>query len=288
MKESIDIIKSIFKNRELVIATKHKKEEVIAPILETCLGVKCIIPKNIDTDILGTFTGEVDRVDSPLEAARKKCELAMTLTNCDLAVASEGSFGAHPSIPFVHANDEILILIDKKNKLEIIARELSTNTNFDGTEITSEKELVEFINKAKFPSHKVIIRKEKEHIEDIYKNLKTLDGLKKTFEYIFLKHKKAYVETDMRAMNNPTRMAIIKLATQKLADKIKSCCLKCNTPGFSITGVELGLPCNNCGFPTKSPLFHLYSCIKCQYKSRIMYPNKKETEEAMFCDLCNP
>ena len=59
----------------------------------------------------------------------------MELANCDLAVASEGSFGPHPTIYFVHADDEFLLFIDKKNDLEIIVRELSTVTNFNGSEI---------------------------------------------------------------------------------------------------------------------------------------------------------
>lgn len=61
--------------------------------------------------------------------------MAMELANCDLAVASEGSFGPHPTIYFVHADDEFLLFIDKKNDLEIIVRELSTVTNFNGSEI---------------------------------------------------------------------------------------------------------------------------------------------------------
>ncbi len=75
----------MFKGRTLLIATKHRKEQVISPILEEALGVKCIVSENIDTDVLGTFTGEVERTNSPLETARMKCELA-----------SEGSFGSHP------------------------------------------------------------------------------------------------------------------------------------------------------------------------------------------------
>ncbi len=88
----------MFEGRYLVIATKHNKEKVIAPILERELGVKCFVPVNLDTDALGTFTGEVERKDDPITTARKKCLLAMELENCDMAIASEGSFGPHPSI----------------------------------------------------------------------------------------------------------------------------------------------------------------------------------------------
>lgn len=51
----------MFAGRKLLIATKHEKEKVIAPILARELGVKCFVVSNLDTDELGTFTGEIDR-----------------------------------------------------------------------------------------------------------------------------------------------------------------------------------------------------------------------------------
>jgi len=143
----------MFIGRKLLIATKHEKEKVIAPIIEKELGVKCFVSSNFDTDELGTFTGEVERKDDPITTARNKCMLAMELANCDMAIASEGSFGPHPSIFFVPADDEFLLFIDKKNELEIIVRELSTETNFNAAEIKSEKALKEYANAAYFPSH---------------------------------------------------------------------------------------------------------------------------------------
>ena len=40
-----------FKGRNLLIATMHKKETVIAPVLEKMLGVKCITAEKINTDL---------------------------------------------------------------------------------------------------------------------------------------------------------------------------------------------------------------------------------------------
>ena len=61
----------MFEGRKLLIATKHKKEIVIAPILEKELGVTCFVAPDLDTDELGTFTGEVERRDDPFTTARK-------------------------------------------------------------------------------------------------------------------------------------------------------------------------------------------------------------------------
>ena len=110
----------MFANRKMIIATKHSKESVMAPLFEKSLGVKCFVVDNFDTDTLGTFTGEVERADDAVTILRKKCLMAMQKNNCDLGVASEGSFGPHPTMFFINSDDELAILIDKKNDLEII------------------------------------------------------------------------------------------------------------------------------------------------------------------------
>ncbi|GAL67764.1 hypothetical protein JCM19301_1051 [Jejuia pallidilutea] len=188
----------MFYGRKLIIATKHKKENVIAPILEKGLGVRCFTDETFDTDTLGTFTGEIKRELDPVETVRKKCLLAMQQNKCDLGVASEGSFGSHPSIFFANADDEFLIFIDKKNNLEILERELSIETNFNGREITTEEELFHFAKSVKFPSHGLILRKSKNENSDIIKGIIDATQLKKAFRKLIEIYNTVYVETDMR------------------------------------------------------------------------------------------
>lgn len=279
---------NLFTGRKLVIATKHQKEKVIAPVLETAFKVSCFTPEHIDTDIFGTFTGEVERLSDPLVTARKKCYMAMEITGCEMAVASEGSFGSHPEIFFANADDEILVFIDKKNDLEIVARELTINTNFSEQQINSYEQLVEFAKQADFPSHALILKKSKEEKTDIIKGISTWDMLKDSFQLLNQKYKVVYAETDMRAMNNPLRMKAIENAANKLVEKINSCCVNCHTPGFDISEVERGLPCCVCGNGTKSIKSYIYTCVKCSFKEIKLYPLKKTEEDPRYCDFCNP
>ena len=278
----------MFKGRNLLIATKHGKEKVIAPILEKELGVKCFVASDLDTDQLGTFTGEIIRKDDPINSARNKCLMAMDLTNCDLAVASEGSFGPHSSFYFVPADDEFLLFIDKHNGLEIIAREISIETNFYFSEIKTEIELKEFANNAKFPSHGLILRKSKDDYKDIVKGITNEEILENTFFNLIANYKTAYIETDMRALYNPTRMKVIELATLKLANKINTVCPNCDTPGFGISDSNQGLPCDFCSFPTRDILSYIYSCQKCSHKKEEKYPNGQKNADPIYCDVCNP
>ena len=278
----------MFKGRTLIIATKHEKEKVIAPIVEKKLGVTCIVQPSLDTDLLGTFTGEIERKDDPITTLRHKCLMAMESANCDLAIASEGSFGAHPSLFFVNADDELLMLVDKKNDLEIIARELSTDTNFNGAEIKTEDQLKAFADQTLFPSHSLILRNQKDSHQKIVKNIQDWETLVTAFNELVKEFGSAYVETDMRAMFNPTRMTVIEKAAVKLVDKSLSLCPTCGTPGFGITDIKDGLPCSLCHFPTRSTLSHIYTCSKCNNVKEEKHPHNKYVEDPMFCDICNP
>ncbi len=278
----------LFSGRKVIIATKHQKEKVIAPLLENELGLEAQVLEGFDTDVFGTFTGEVERLYDPVETARQKCIKAMELSGCDMAIASEGSFGNHPSIIFVPADSEIVLLIDKKNELEFIVSEISTKTNFNGSEIKSYSELQTFAEHSLFPSHGLILRKSKDSKDDIFKGITTAEELKKHFDYLMEKYGSVYAETDMRAMYNPTRMEIIETAAQKLIVKIKSLCPNCQTPGFSTTEVLPGLTCENCGAPTRSTLLHILSCQSCGFKEEKMYPSGRRYEDPMYCDVCNP
>jgi len=278
----------MFQNRKLLIATKHQKESVIAPILEKELGVICFTDKAFDTDALGTFTGEIERELDPISTAREKCLRAMKLNNCNLGVASEGSFGPHPSMFFISADDEFLIFIDTKNNIEVIVRELSTSTNFNGRQIQTQKELFEFAEQAGFPTHGLILRKSKDENTDIHKGITESEILQKSFNHFFSKYNSVYAETDMRAMYNPTRMSVIEKATQKLVQKIKSTCPQCQIPGFGITEARRGLKCSLCGSPTNSILSYIYACQHCKFTKEDLYPHKKTTEDPRYCDYCNP
>jgi len=278
----------MFTGRRLIIATKHKKEQVIAPLLEAALGVTCFTDTNFDTDLLGTFSGDIQREQDPISTVRLKCLKAMELNNCDLGIASEGSFGAHPTLFFANADDEFLIFIDKKNDLEISVRELSTKTNFNGRAIKNEKDLLEFAELVKFPSHALILKKSETDTQHQIKGISSIKALKEAFQYLIKKHKTVFAETDMRAMHNPMRMGVIEAATKKLVAKIKTYCPTCNAPGFGVTDLKKGLPCDLCNMPTQSTLSLIYSCLKCNTTKEKFYPNNKTTEDPMYCDFCNP
>jgi hypothetical protein len=278
----------MFKNRKLIIATKHQKEKVIAPYLEKELGIVCLVDPHFDTDVFGTFSGEIARAHSPIETLRQKCLTAMQANQCDLGVASEGSFGPHPSIPFVTADDELLIFIDLRHNIELVVRELSLATNFNAQTVHSYDELCKFAQQAQFPSHGLILRPAPNAASDIYKGITDNNTLINTYTKLAQAHGSVYVETDMRAQFNPSRMEVIEQATKKLVAQLLVHCPHCQLPGFAINARILGLPCELCKLPTASVLGYIYKCKHCNYEQVANYPNKKEFEDPTYCNFCNP
>lgn len=278
----------IFKNRTAVLITKHKKDEVIFPVLaQTGMSLKLL--DTIDTDTFGTFTRDIDRKGTQLEAARYKALKAIEETGESLAIASEGSFGSHPTIYFAPANVELVLFIDTLNDIELSGWEISTDTNFSHAEISNVEEAKEFAKKCGFPSHGIVVRPN-DNSGILFKGITT----EKILEEAVLKclvasqNGKVLIETDMRAIYNPTRMKVIEKATINLLNKIKSLCPECGWLGFEITEWINGLPCENCFFPTRGIAKHIYQCKKCNHKKEIEYPHNQKYSEPTFCDFCNP
>lgn len=81
--------------RQASLATKHSKERAIARPLRFALGLDIAATPDLDTDLLGTFSGEVPRVGTALEVCKRKARLGMAGTGLPFGLASEGSFGPH-------------------------------------------------------------------------------------------------------------------------------------------------------------------------------------------------
>ena len=276
-----------FKDRKIVIATKHSKEKAIGTFLSS-LGLEYFVPEDFDTDAFGTFTRETSRFGNQLEAARKKAIEAMKYTGVDIAIASEGSFGSDPAIPFVSSNLELVLLVDKKHGIEVRGHSRTGDTNFLHEQVSSLGEAIDFAKKVGFPEHGVIVRKN-EKSKEIYKDIVSW----KDFENIVTKllskpfTKEIFLEADMRAHRNPTRMRNIQLAMEDLMKNIASVCPKCHMFGYSIAEYFYGLPCRLCKQPTDIAKSVLYECAKCRYKE------EKNIENLLFaepgqCEYCNP
>ena len=73
-----------------------------------------MVAHGLDTDALGTFSGEVPRPDALVETCVIKAELAFRTLDVDCAIANEGSYGPIDRVPLVPSGVEIMAFIDRK------------------------------------------------------------------------------------------------------------------------------------------------------------------------------
>jgi hypothetical protein len=276
----------------IVLTTKHAKSIAIAPTFFEKLNAD-VLEYVVDTDHLGTFAGEVDRRGNAIECAREKCELAFDQLGdtVEFALASEGSFGPHPFIPFLPCDHEILYFIDRRNDFHLHVSHVSEKTNYRKESINSLEELLKFADAVQFPSHALILRPDgRETKTPIFKGVNCQQELEKAFEECMKQSAKGnvWVETDMRAQFNPSRMAVIKELAEKLADRLAMHCSACETPGWGKVRAESGLPCQWCKSETKMTSHEIFGCTKCSYEEMHKSPHGLLYADPGNCEFCNP
>ncbi len=276
----------------IILTTKHAKSIAIAPPFWGKLEAS-VLEYVVDTDQLGTFSGEIKRKESALECARRKCEWPLDCfgDKVEFAMASEGSFGPHPFIPFLPCDHEILYFIDRKHGFHLYLSHLSEKTNYRMEAIDSLELLDKFAKNAQFPSHALILRpNSRETTAPIFKGVNSQLALEEAF---FESKKSAldgnvWIETDMRAQFNPSRMAVIGELAEKLAERLATHCPQCNIPGWGKVRVETGLTCSGCGSGTKLIKHEIHGCTKCSYEEVHQPSHGLEQAEPGNCQYCNP
>ncbi|HMA47195.1 MAG TPA: DUF6671 family protein, partial [Frankiaceae bacterium] len=152
-----------YRGREAVLATRHGKQVAVAPAMSV-LGLRVSVPSGLDTDALGTFTGEVARVGTPVQAALGKARLGMAVAGCPLGLASEGSFGPLPGLPWLTADTEVLVFVDATlpapdgEPLVVVETLTSLDTNAASCRVRSTAELSGFLARVGFPAVGLVVR----------------------------------------------------------------------------------------------------------------------------------
>ena len=281
-----------YKNTVGVLATMHGKERVIAPVLKDGLGLVVGLAMGLDTDTFGTFSRDVERTGSPLDAARAKVAAAFAFAPCArVGIASEGSFGPHPNIPFLALGRELVLLIDRERGLELTGHFASPETNYGHAVVSDIEAAIAFAERSEFPEHGLIVMG---CVDDkpapglaLFKDVVDYAALEKAVGRVVAQCGGAFIEADMRAHRNPTRMRAVERAARDLVRRFHSRCPVCAHPGFDITERVAGLPCEWCGEPTHGIRAEVLTCQACDY--RLARPaTSATTADPGRCPRCNP
>jgi hypothetical protein len=275
-------------NRQVVVATKHQKDAILSNVLSDALQWEFLPTPTIDTDQLGTFSGEIPRHLSPLEAAKAKIALLPANTNATIFIANEGTFTAHPQIPFLTANIELIYVYDNLNNWEFHIYHIDTEHTAFEQAFTQTAEALQIAEENGFPQQAMIITlKKNEVIQTVCKGLQTPTDLQEALRTVeqYDETYEKIISADLRAMYNPTRQKVIQRTAEKLLQALQTVCPQCNTPAFLPNETEKGLPCEWCGNPTDLVIKEISSCKSCAYTVTKTHTHKANP---MYCMYCNP
>jgi len=269
----------------------HRKEAAVAPVLRERLGLEVVVPEGLDTDALGTFTREVARRGTMRETAIAKARLGMARAGLPLGLASEGSYGPHPAFPLVPGGLELLVLVDDERGIAIAEQLLEDRPVFAHVDVEAADELEDFLRRVAFPTHALAVSPVGAPSEGpVLKGLRSPEAIREAIERCAARSGagRARVETDMRAHQNPTRMATIGRLAERLATRLEARCPRCATPGFGVAEVIKGLPCEQCGAPSTMVDRELFRCPACPHDESRPRSDGLAHAPAFRCPRCNP
>jgi hypothetical protein len=268
------------------IVTQHEKQRALGPVLRERLDAELVVIDDIDTDALGTFTRDIPRTGTQLEAARKKARLALDRGY----VCGLGSEGAFIPGPFgIGSYDlEIVVFVDAVQGIEVVGRALEPGLHVHGV-VDSPDALWPLARRAGFPEHGLVIRPDDEHHQWTRKGIRTERDLLDAFidAQQMSREDRVFVETDLRAHQNPTRMVTIGKAAVDLVERLSCRCPACATPGFGLIERVPGRPCRWCGTPTSEPAADELGCVRCPHRERRPVGGEPFADPGR-CDRCNP
>jgi len=263
----------------------------VAPAMLHLLGLEVFVPDRIDTDVLGTFSGDVARPGSMLDTAVAKARLGMALEGCALGIASEGSYGMHPHVPFLRGGLEIMVMVDHERDLIIHEELVVDGPHADHRRVRPGDEVRGLLDEFDFPAHGLLVRpavqQRARRGTASVRDVAELDhAVARAAEDSDDGH--AVVFTDMRADRNPKRMANLVRLAHRLARRVRTPCPSCASPGFGVRRRPPGLPCRQCGTPSGMALGSVWGCVRCPHEDVREREDGRVRADPGACSFCNP
>ena len=266
----------------------HHKERALAPVFQRVLGAEIVVPA-LDTDTLGTFSGEVPRPDALVETALLKAEMVFdALPDIDCALASEGSYGPIGRLPLVPGGVELLAFVDRKRGIRHVETLSTHRTTWRLQRFAKgDPDRLLALKGMGFPRFGVFVGCNSDMSQPI-KNLVTVEDVISAMDREAERSSDglAVLYSDMRAHKNPLRMQVLRAAGYKLARRLQRLCPKCHAPGWGPIGSRRGLPCEACGAPTHWIDFEIDGCTVCGHAASRPRKDGRRTASRLSCKAC--
>lgn len=275
-----------YAGERLAVATRHGKARALRVPFARHLGALVHTPPALDTDALGTFSGEIPRPQDALATARRKAALLGPDTH-PRVVASEGSFGPDPLVGFTAMHWELLLFVDRRLGFDVAEVVAQPARYYGHVEATTLEQAWQFLQHMDFPRHGAVVRPRAGHTP-LAKGIHAHRDIVRA--YIHARDADpdgvVHVGMDMRAHHHPWRMGVIARAAARLALRLQRRCSTCGCPGWGRIGHRGGLPCAQCGTPTEALAAIIEGCPRCRARSEAGVPHA--LANPAHCPHCNP
>ena len=271
------------------LATKHGKEAIFQPAFAT-INISVVVT-DINTDLFGTFAGEVEREGSARDTAERKARAAIDASGLPIGLASEGSFGPHPATPFLLADTETVVYVDRDEHYSVF----ETAGAISSVPAAAVIEDLDAINGLKitslFPQQRAIVVREDRATKTrtvLAKGIASVDKLRDVVAGALEESSaisSVIVEPDLRAHYCPDRQKVIQVAVDRLIKRLQVNCPSCDARGFGPVRTIPGLRCAMCDLPTTRTAVDVMGCARCEFETEIA---RAGTADPTFCDRCNP
>lgn len=268
--------------RRVALGTMHGKEAVIAPHFAR-IGIT-VERAAIDTDRFGTFSGEVARNGTMMDAARSKARAAAEVTGLPVGLASEGAYGPHPLIPFLPIGQELLLWLDTQTGQEVVETTVDERPSYDQQIVSSAADADAFLARTGFPAHAMIVQTA-QATAPVAKGIVDRATFDKAVARALAQSGHACLQIDMRAHMNPRRMAVIGELAARLADRLYIPCPVCDAPGFGRLRSIAGLICRDCETETGLIAADVNGCTACRHEVVL---HRAGFADPAHCPNCNP
>jgi hypothetical protein len=276
-----------YRGRVAAMATKHDKATLVGPVLAEILELD-VVEVEVDTDTLGTFSGEIERTATPRDAAIAKARMGMDASGHRIGIASEGTIGPSRSVPFLLVCTELVVLVDDIRGIVITGTENGYDLVAVSEDVDATSNLTDLLRRAQFPAHAMIVSAIGASTPTVIKGIQDLVTLHAAVRTCTERspHGRAQVETDLRAHKCPSRRPIIGRAARDLANRAATACPACSTPGYGPVRNEIGVPCAWCGRKTDTVRARIHGCVFCpaEHSERVQV----DLVDPGHCTWCNP
>jgi len=277
--------RSRYQNEPITFATMHGKELLAQHPFADALGANVVAPQQLNTDLFGTFSGEILRTSSPRSTALAKARRGMELEHTHYGLASEGTFST--GFGTIVENTEVLVFVDDILGLELVEGSITISPLPAGRTIRHLDDALNYAAAVGFPEQRVILQTTHNGIATSFKNIGDRETLHRVGEKVFREaNNSVSIMPDYRAHHCPSRAAVIHTLCEQMAHRLATECPMCLTPGFGQLDVEPGVPCESCGTATNIIAADIHGCGKCPYRTRIGRPVKRAAPH--WCNFCNP